>query len=139
MDVALIARVLSMRGAVRARERWSAERIASHRAAQLDELRRYAYQKSPFYRRFHSGLETKPLHELPVLSKAELMKNFDEVVTDRAAARGIANDLRMHRANPLGSGRGLRLFGLESHAALRARARGVRPNLGVHGANIGNR
>jgi phenylacetate-CoA ligase len=84
MDVALIARVLSMRGALRARQRWSVERIASHRAAQLDELRRYAYQKSPFYRRFHAGLETKPLHELPVLTKATLMENFDEVVTDRA-------------------------------------------------------
>lgn len=39
--------------------------------------------RSPFYRRFHAGLEDRPLAELPVLTKAELMANFDDVVTDR--------------------------------------------------------
>lgn len=39
--------------------------------------------RSPFYRRFHAGLEDRPLAELPVLTKAELMANFDHLVTDR--------------------------------------------------------
>jgi phenylacetate-CoA ligase len=84
MDIALIARVLAMRQKLRARERWSAERIAAHRATEAERLRRHAYAHSPFYRRFHAGLEGKPLHELPVLTKTELMNSFDELVTDPA-------------------------------------------------------
>lgn len=45
-------------------------------------LREHAYANSPFYRRFHKGLEDRPLDELPVLSKALLMEHFDELVTD---------------------------------------------------------
>ncbi|NUQ76843.1 MAG: phenylacetate--CoA ligase family protein [Polyangiaceae bacterium] len=93
MDVALIARVLWMRRALRSRERWSAERLAAHRAGQLELLRRHAFARSPFYRRFHHGLEMKPLHELPILTKTELMSNFDELVTDRAVRLA---DVRAH-------------------------------------------
>jgi hypothetical protein len=39
-------------------------------------------ERSPFYRRFHSGLEGRPLSELPVLTKAQLMESFGELVTD---------------------------------------------------------
>ena len=39
--------------------------------------------RSPFYQRFHAGLEARPLAELPVLTKAELMATFDDLVTDR--------------------------------------------------------
>ena len=39
--------------------------------------------RSPFYQRFHAGLEGRPLADLPVLTKAELMTSFDDVVTDR--------------------------------------------------------
>ena len=84
MDVALVARVLMLRQKRRAREGWGVARLAAHRTAELTALRRHAYAHSPFYRRFHAGFENRPLHELPVLTKAELMNNFDEVVTDRA-------------------------------------------------------
>jgi len=46
-------------------------------------LRRFALERSPFYRRFHAGYESRPLAELPVLTKAQLMESFDELVTDR--------------------------------------------------------
>jgi phenylacetate-coenzyme A ligase PaaK-like adenylate-forming protein len=36
----------------------------------LAALRRFAVEHSPFYRRFHSGFEGRPLNELPVLIKA---------------------------------------------------------------------
>jgi putative adenylate-forming enzyme len=72
-----------MRRALRKRERWPADRIAIHQAAGLHALREHAISNSPFYRRFHAGLESKPLDELPVLTKTELMSNFDELVTDR--------------------------------------------------------
>ena len=44
----------------------------------MDELRRHAYSRSAFYRRFHRGFEDRPLAELPVLTKAELMTAFDD-------------------------------------------------------------
>ncbi|MFB0504287.1 MAG: phenylacetate--CoA ligase family protein [Candidatus Bathyarchaeia archaeon] len=49
----------------------------------MKKLRAYAYAKSPFYKRFHQGLYDAPLKDLPVLTKNELMKNWDEVITDR--------------------------------------------------------
>jgi putative adenylate-forming enzyme len=54
-----------------------------HQATQLRALRRHAYTHSRFYKYFHSGFETKPLSELPVLTKTELMSNFNDLVTDR--------------------------------------------------------
>ena len=47
-------------------------------------MRAYAAAKSPFYRRFHAGAESAPLEELPVLTKAVLMDNFDQISTDPA-------------------------------------------------------
>ncbi|HVW06982.1 MAG TPA: AMP-binding protein [Bryobacteraceae bacterium] len=64
--------------------RWSRAQLDAHQARRLEELRSFAYERSPFYRRFHRGLENRPLNELPILTKAELMENFDELVTDRA-------------------------------------------------------
>ena len=83
MDLGLLVRLLSMRRELRSRERWPADQIAAHQASELRALRTHAYNHSNFYRRFHAGYETKPLHELPVLTKAELMANFDALVTDR--------------------------------------------------------
>jgi len=83
MDLGLIVRVLTERRVLRNRERWSRARLDAHRAAALAELRRYAIEASPFYRRFHAGCESRPLEELPVLTKTHLMESFDELVTDR--------------------------------------------------------
>jgi phenylacetate-coenzyme A ligase PaaK-like adenylate-forming protein len=82
MNLTLLLRALSMRRTLRVREHWTAEQIATHQAIQLRRLRTFAYDRSRFYRRFHAGCVGKPLRELPVLTKAELMKNFDDFVTD---------------------------------------------------------
>jgi phenylacetate-CoA ligase len=82
MDVSLIARVLRLRRTLRARERWTHEEIVHHREAALADLRRFALERSPFYQRFHRGSANRPLSELPILTKAELMASFDEVATD---------------------------------------------------------
>lgn len=84
MDLPLIARYLALRGRLRAHERWPRERLLDHQQRHLAELRRHALAHSPFYRRFHAGFEDRPLAELPILTKAELMADFDELVTDRA-------------------------------------------------------
>jgi len=62
---------------------WSRAQLERHQAARLRALRSFVAARSPFYQRFHRGLGQRPLQELPILSKATLMENFDSVVTDR--------------------------------------------------------
>jgi putative adenylate-forming enzyme len=81
MNLGLVARVVRERRALRSHERWSRTTIDQHQATALDGLRRFAIERSSFYRRFHAGMASRPLNELPVLTKAELMASFDEVVT----------------------------------------------------------
>ena len=66
---------------------WPAGRLAEHRALRLRELVRIATERSPWYRKRLSGvdidhLDERSLAELPVLTKAELMEHFDDIVTD---------------------------------------------------------
>jgi phenylacetate-CoA ligase len=79
-----IAGVLRERRALRSHERWSRAMLDARRQAALGELRRWALDRSPFYRRFHAGLDSRPLSELPVLTKGRLMESFDDLVTDRS-------------------------------------------------------
>ncbi len=66
---------------------WLADRLAEHRTLRLRELVRIASRRSPWYRKRLSGvdidrLDETALTELPVLTKAELMEHFDDIVTD---------------------------------------------------------
>ncbi|PVZ60859.1 phenylacetate--CoA ligase family protein [Arthrobacter sp. H-02-3] len=81
MDIAMLSRLLGLRFAWRGRDRWDAVQIAEHQEKALRELRRVAYSGSEFYRRHHAGLLDAPLEQLPVVTKAELMANFDQAVT----------------------------------------------------------
>jgi putative adenylate-forming enzyme len=65
------------------REGWTRQQLADYQAHALQVCRDYAYAYSPFYQRFHRGLTERPLHELPVLTKAMMMEHFDDLVTDR--------------------------------------------------------
>jgi putative adenylate-forming enzyme len=82
MNLGFILRVLNERRALRGHEGWSRADIDRHQEAALAELRLFAVRQSRFYQRFHAGLEGRPLGELPVLTKGELMEHFDELVTD---------------------------------------------------------
>src|SRR6266545_1325033 len=84
MNVGLLARVLWKRRDLRQRDRWSHGQIVRHQETEIARLRAFAYARSPFYARFHRGLEHRPLNELPVLTKGQLMEAFDELVTDRS-------------------------------------------------------
>lgn len=66
------------------RETWTHKQIESHQQNELKKLREFAYTNSPFYKKFHKGLENRPLHELPILTKKELMASWDDIVTDRS-------------------------------------------------------
>jgi len=84
VNAAMIARVLWLRRVLRGRERWNRPQLQEHQRRQLARLRHNATARSPFYQRFHQGLENAPLAELPVLTKATLLDHFDEVTTDPA-------------------------------------------------------
>lgn len=102
MNTRLILAVLRMRREHRHRERWSRSALESFQAGALAELRRFAYERSAFYRRLHRGLEAKPLAELPVVTKAELMGSFDEVATDpRVRIRDVESFLAARQGNEL--------------------------------------
>src|SRR3990172_1527502 len=76
-------RLLHMLEQLRKHESWTREQLESYQAESLQQLRQYAYERSPFYQKFHKGLTGHPLHKLPVLTKAMMMEHFDELATDR--------------------------------------------------------
>jgi phenylacetate-CoA ligase len=55
--------------------------IADHQNRTLHRLRENTYAESAFYRRHHSGLQGAPLANLPPVTKADLMANYDDAVT----------------------------------------------------------
>jgi phenylacetate-CoA ligase len=84
MDLATMSRVLWLRRRLRRHESWPREQILTYQRRRLKTLRRFAVNASPFYTGLHSGLVEAPLRALPPLTKADLMNNFDRIVTDPA-------------------------------------------------------
>jgi putative adenylate-forming enzyme len=82
VNLGFVLSVLRARSALRGHERWSRAEIETHQATGVAELRRFALERSPFYQRFHAGTEGRPLSELPILTKRQLMESFDRLVTD---------------------------------------------------------
>src|ERR1043166_4090824 len=77
-------RVLWQRHRLERTPSWTRQQLEHHQERLLAALRRVAMNRSPFYRRFHGGLDNQPLHALPILTKAIMMENFDDLVTDRS-------------------------------------------------------
>jgi phenylacetate-coenzyme A ligase PaaK-like adenylate-forming protein len=84
MNIGIMLRLLRMLEQLRKHERWTRQQLEAHQARALQDLRQYAYDRSPFYQKSHKGLTGSPLHGLPVLTKGTLMEHFDELVTDRS-------------------------------------------------------
>lgn len=75
-------------GAAR-RLRWSAARLAAERENRLRSLLSHAAAGSPYWSRRLSGCDLEAFTEedlslLPVLTKDDLIENFDEILTDRS-------------------------------------------------------
>lgn len=77
-------RVLLRRSAQERSCRWTRSELQRHQEESSAAIRRYAMDHSQFYARFHRGLANRPLQDLPILTKATVMENFDELVTDPA-------------------------------------------------------
>ena len=84
MSTQIILKVLALRHRLRQRDHWTRPQLEEHRDRALYRLRRHAYARSPFYRRFHKGVTDRPLDDLPVLTKEMVMEHFDELVTNPA-------------------------------------------------------
>src|SRR5512138_2818418 len=84
MNIQIMLRLLRTLKELRGHEHWTRQQLELHQAKALQGLRQYAYQRSPFYQKFHQGLTERPLRELPVLTKAMMMEHYDELVTDRS-------------------------------------------------------
>ncbi len=87
MSPRLLLRVLRLRRKQRQRERLPRFELQRLREDAERRLREFALERSPFYQKLHRGLEGRPLHELPVVTKAMLMESFDDLVTDPVVAR----------------------------------------------------
>ena len=67
---------------------WSRERLAEERGSRLRELVAVAQERSPWHRRRLARFDAATLQEadlsrFPVMTKEQVMANFDHVVTDR--------------------------------------------------------
>jgi phenylacetate-coenzyme A ligase PaaK-like adenylate-forming protein len=82
MSTQIILKVLALRHRLRQRDRWTHRQLEEHQGRVLHRLRKHAYDRSPFYGRFHKGFTDRPLGELPVMTKEMVMEHFDELVTD---------------------------------------------------------
>ena len=82
MNLNLIFRVLRRRSELRHHDKWTRQKLLDHQNHELKLLREYAYKKSPFYRKLHCGKFDAPLSDLPVVTKSQLMNEFDQVVTN---------------------------------------------------------
>lgn len=76
---------------------WPADRLALHRAQRLRELVREAVDHSPWHRERLAGvdvasLDEASLRELPPMTKADVMDNFDRIVTDERLSLRRVND-----------------------------------------------
>ena len=76
---------------------WPADRLALHRAQRLRELVHEAIDGSPWHRERLAGidvarLDDDSLRDLPTMTKADLMDNFDRIVTDERVSLGLVND-----------------------------------------------
>ncbi len=68
---------------------WNHEQIQLHQQSALRALLHHCYNHSPWYRHHLQQIDidnfsVAELHQLPVLTKTELMDNWDDIVTDKS-------------------------------------------------------
>lgn len=92
-----VADAIALAPAMVERRAWPAERLAEHRTERLRALVRTAADRSPWHRRRLAGVDVGRLTEatlaqLPVMTKADVMTNFDACVTDDRLTLAAVND-----------------------------------------------
>jgi phenylacetate-coenzyme A ligase PaaK-like adenylate-forming protein len=81
---ALLERLAALAADQVARDRWTREQLLAHQRSRLRALIAHATSASDYYREtLGPGAVDKPLSELPTLTKATLMEQWDRIVCDR--------------------------------------------------------
>jgi phenylacetate-coenzyme A ligase PaaK-like adenylate-forming protein len=80
-----------------ARLAWSRVQIVAHQRVRLRELVGHAVAYSPFHARRLAGidvdaLDPEDMSALPVMTKTQMMNEFDDVLTDRRLRHGVVED-----------------------------------------------
>jgi putative adenylate-forming enzyme len=75
---------------------WPGDRLAAHRCTQLQRLVHVAIERSPWHRKRLEYVDLDALAAgdvtpLPTMTKADLMDNFDEIVTDERLRLDLVN------------------------------------------------
>jgi phenylacetate-CoA ligase len=84
VDIKFMLDVIVKQRQFKSQEHWNRKQLEEYQQRMIRSLRRHTYEHSPFYQHFHTGLYDAPLDQLPVLTKAQMMDQFDSLVTDRA-------------------------------------------------------
>ncbi|MFZ5790826.1 MAG: phenylacetate--CoA ligase family protein [Pseudomonadota bacterium] len=94
--------ILALVSQMTARDGWSRERLLAYQRDRLRETIAHAARHSPYYRQAIGAAARGPLRlqDLPVLTKARLMEEFDRIVTDPRLRRA---DVEQHIAGPQAS------------------------------------
>jgi phenylacetate-coenzyme A ligase PaaK-like adenylate-forming protein len=76
---------------------WESARLQAHRTQALRALVRVAVDRSPWHRKRLAGvcpdrIELGDVRDLPVMTKADVMSHFDEIVTDDRITLAAAED-----------------------------------------------
>lgn len=76
---------------------WSRAEILGHQRTALRDLLAHAIEHSPFHGRRLAGIDPASVDpsnmaELPIMTKAQMMSSFDDVVTDRSLTRDRVED-----------------------------------------------
>jgi phenylacetate-coenzyme A ligase PaaK-like adenylate-forming protein len=84
---------------------WDKTRIVSEQGQALRKLLRYAKQHSPYYQTHLSTIDPEDfsladLCQLPVMTKKEVMENWNEIVTDRDLTLEKASEFLMYQTEP---------------------------------------
>lgn len=79
------------------RLRWSREQIAAHQRDELRRLLAHAIERSPYHARRLAGIdpeafELADLASLPIMTKPDMMQNFEDVVADRRITRALVDE-----------------------------------------------
>ena len=89
-----VARFKSLLSEYRARVDWSVGQLQDERLRALRELLSVAVQRSPWHRKRLADVDIDhfsdgDLGRLPVMTKSDLMDNFDDILTDRRLSRTL--------------------------------------------------